>query len=97
MREKKKYRDVPERPDDVRHYACDDSLSLEAKGLFTMMINLPFEQFWPLTNDPYFDPALHELQDHGYVGEFGFSGWQICPTISINGNGNPVGGGHRVV
>ena len=95
MSRRQKNESAPERPDSARHYTCDDSLSLEAKGLFTMMVNLPFEQFWPLTDDPYFDPALRELQDHGYVGEFGFDGWQICPTISITANGNPASGDCR--
>lgn len=66
-----------------QHYADDENLSLSAKGVLTMMVNLPFERFWPLTDDPEFPAALEELQVHGYVAGFGFDGWDICPALPL--------------
>lgn len=64
-------------------YLNDERLSLNAKGVFSIILNESLESTLSLyRNDGRFGEAIAELRQFGYVGHFGSDYFEVSPTIA---------------
>lgn len=64
-------------------YLLDDRMSLQAKGLLSIITNSSYEQILALQkSDEGFAQSLCELRMFGYVGRFDLDVFEVCLTFA---------------
>lgn len=66
-------------------YLDDDRLSLEAKGLLSIIVNHSYEQVCSLAYSNDLNHPLKELCQHGYVGRLTTEVFEVRPTFTQGG------------